>query len=439
MRAAAIGFAVLLALGARARAQDRPTQVPVSSSSEAQHPDTDYAEPVRTEPVRIPATGFVMPDVPDAWSNDTSYNGRFFSVRLNLVPIVDYTYFVQDDESKNQVGEQKDQWDLRTFRIMFRGQVKTRHPITYFVSIEVKGKDHITNDGDSAFGFTDFEIGTPLGKFGSIKYGKIKEPFVYEMVGDAANLQQQERIVSPFFVSRGIGLRWTMPFAGDRMTASAGWFNDWWVEGIDFTPSDNNYAARLTGVPSWSEDGSNYVHLGISGRHVDADQGTLRFRGRPESNTASYYVDSGGVPADPARQLGPQLGAGRGAVVVSADDGKVWGDATDSRDPQFWGSYLRASYVLTGEHRPYDRKVGYARRVLPTGRWGAWEVFGRYGIVDLDDKEVRGGFMKKFFAGVNWWANRRWRVSVGYGRATLDKLGLTGHTNQYFTRVQWIY
>ena len=27
------------------------------------------------------------------------------------------------------------------------------------------------------------------------------------MVGDAANLQQQERILSPFFVSRGTGVR----------------------------------------------------------------------------------------------------------------------------------------------------------------------------------------------------------------------------------------
>ena len=28
---------------------------------------------------------------------------------------------------------------------------------------------------------------------------------------------------------------------------------------------------------------------------------------------------------------------------------------------------------------------------------------------------------------------------AGCGRATLDKLGTTGHTNQYFTRVQWVY
>ena len=47
--------------------------------------------------------------------------------------------------------------------------------------------------------------------------------------------------------------------------------------------------------------------------------------------------------------------------------------------------------------------------------------------------------LTKWFAGVNWWANRRIRISAGYGRASLDKAATTGHTNQYFTRVQWVY
>jgi phosphate-selective porin len=59
--------------------------------------------------------------------------------------------------------------------------------------------------------------------------------------------------------------------------------------------------------------------------------------------------------------------------------------------------------------------------------------------VDLTDKGIDGGYLKKWFAGVNWWANRRIRISAGYGRATLDKAGTTGHTNQYFTRLQWVY
>ena len=43
----------------------------------------------------------------------------------------------------------------------------------------------------------------------------------------------------------------------------------------------------------------------------------------------------------------------------------------DGSDPTLDGWYVTGSWVLTGEHRPYDRKAGYARRILPQGRWGA--------------------------------------------------------------------
>ena len=41
--------------------------------------------------------------------------------------------------------------------------------------------------------------------------------------------------------------------------------------------------------------------------------------------------------------------------------------------------------------------------------------------------------------GLNWWATRRWKASVGYGNIDLDKGGLTGNTDTWLGRVQWIY
>jgi hypothetical protein len=45
-------------------------------------------------------------------------------------------------------------------------------------------------------------------------------------------------------------------------------------------------------------DGSSYVHLGIGVRYVGEDEGSLRFRGRPESNVTDYFVDSGSIAGD---------------------------------------------------------------------------------------------------------------------------------------------
>jgi hypothetical protein len=71
------------------------------ADQDADHPpDTDYAEPVPPMPERIPATGFLFPDVPDEWNHATSYDGRLFSTNFSFVPLIDYTAFVQDDDRR---------------------------------------------------------------------------------------------------------------------------------------------------------------------------------------------------------------------------------------------------------------------------------------------------------------------------------------------------
>jgi phosphate-selective porin len=401
-------------------------------------PNTDYAEPDPPAPPVVPASSFVMPDVPDDWNHFTSYDGQRFSVRFSVVAILDYNAFSQDDESVKQVGEQENQWDLRTWRLMTTGRLKFAHPVDYFVSLEVKGKDHVV-DGDSKVGFTDLDISTQAWKLGTLHYGKIKEPIVYEMVGDAANLQQQERALSPFFVSRGIGLRLTKPFAHDSMTYTVGWFNDWYVQGQRFSESGNDFVARLTAVPYWKNDGADYAHVGIAGRYIGADAGTLRFRGRPESNVSSYYADSGSMTASHANEAGVEGLWNRGSFLIASDAVRASVDAQELENPQFWGAYVVASVVLTGEHRPYDKTVGYARRILPRGKWGAWEVVGRYSHIDVADRKIDGGVFNRETVGLTWWATRRWRLSVDYGFIDLDRTGTSGVTKAVHTRLQWVY
>ena len=108
-------------------------------------------------------------------------------------------------------------------------------------------------------------------------------------------------------------------------------------------------------------------------------------------------------------------------------------------DPRFSGWYLTGSWVLTGEARPYDRKVGYARRVIPTSRWGAPELIIRYSDVDLDDGPVQGGRFTRIDLGVNWWATTRWKFGLDLGRTELDRMGKSGTTDTVLTRIQWVY
>ncbi len=110
------------------------------------------------------------------------------------------------------------------------------------VSYEYKGFDQTSEDD---WNTTDFRISTLLGpKLGTLTLGKIKEPFVYEMVGDAANLPHNERLLSPFFRSRNDGMTLGNAVFDQRATWVVGWYSDWWTQGTSWSDSGNDFAGR---------------------------------------------------------------------------------------------------------------------------------------------------------------------------------------------------
>lgn len=361
-----------------------------------------------------------------------------FSMKFGFVVMpMDYTSFEQDAASKQQVGNQQDELEARSLRISARGHFELFRTWNYMLSYEYKGFDQ-TSAAD--WNTTDVRISTLLGpRIGTLTLGKIKEPFAYEMVGDAANLPHHERLLSPFFRSRNDGATLGNAVLDQRATWAVGWYNDWWVQGDSWSDSGNDFAGRITALPVWSRDGADYLHLAVSTRYYGAVDNQLRYRGKPASNVADDYVDTGKVPGDHAWHTGIEALWNSGGYSVLAEYVRADLSTRDDRDPTLDGWYVTGSWVITGEHRPYDRKAGYARRILPQGRWGAVELIGRYGHVDLDDGPVRGGSMDGWWAGVNWWANNRWKASVGYGNIDLDRFGLDGNTKTLLTRLQWIY
>jgi phosphate-selective porin len=382
---------------------------------------------------------YALPDVGDKSLASTSVTDAKdrFAVKFGLVVMpADYTTFSQDDASIRQVGEQDDKWEARSIRLMARGHVEFGRRWNYVLSYEYKGFD---KNSDANWSTTDVSLSTEFDGIGKLTFGKIKEPFAYEMVGDAANLPHHERLLSPFFLSRNTGVQLSNTMFDQRGTWAVGWYNDWWTKGDSFSGSGNDVAARVTALPLLSEDGSQYLHAGIGVRYYAGDNNVLRFKGKPASNVASNYVDTGNLAADHAWNTSLEmLWANKGYSLLGE---YVTSSVRSSSvgDPRFSGYYLTGSWVLTGEHRPYDRKAGYARRVQPKGRWGAIELIGRFGRVDLEDDRVRGGTMDGYWVGVNWWATRRWKASIGYGDIDLERGGLTGNTKTTLSRLQWIY
>jgi phosphate-selective porin OprO/OprP len=189
----------------------------------------------------------------------------------------------------------------------------------------------------------------------------------------------------------------------------------------------------------WRDDGRNFLHFGASVRHAGNDDDILRMKGKPGSNVAADFVDTGKLDADHAWHYGLEVLLNRGPWSLLGEYVQADVRSAEAGNPDFSGWYLTGSWVVTGDFRPYDRKVGYARRVLPQGEWGALELVTRVGRVDLDDARAEGGTMDGWWVAANWWATRRWKASLGYGNIDLERFGLEGNTETLLSRVQWIF
>ena len=360
---------------------------------------------------------------------------QFFTIRPSIALLGDWTGFDQNQASVKQVGVQNDEFQVRSARLNLIGSIGTGYKVGFQVGGEYKGFD---TEPEQEWQLTDLSLTFPLGSRTKLTVGKTKETFSYEMVGDAANLPHSERVLNPFFVSRNMGARLTHVFGADkRATLSAGIYNDGWdvnsktSRGWDFT-------ARATGLV-WDEPAANrFLHLGVAYRHVAAD-GVLRYKGRAETNVGDNFIDSGDIAANSADHFGVEglLNIGSASLLGEYITAKV--NTPTGDDPRFSGYYLTGSYILSGETRPYDRNVGYARRVIPKGFRGAPELVARFAHVSLDDKNIAGGSYDRLSFGLNWWATTRWKFGVSYGFTWLDRLHEHGQSSTLLTRIQWVY
>ena len=237
---------------------------------------------------------------------------------------------------------------------MTRGKINFKTKWSYLLSFEYRGLDR--KEDQAAFGFTDIKVVIPIGEHSELQVGKQKETFVYEMVGDAANLPHFERLMNPFFNSRNNGIIYRHFLLKDRMTISAGVFNQWPGNGKSLGGGATTVTARITGLPKWENDGKQFMHMGIGFRYVEAENGVIRLKGKNESNISTNYVDTGNMNANHQLNMNMEQLWSLDNFSVLMEYVHNWTATTNFGTEQFNGYYVTGSYVLSGEQRPYDKK-----------------------------------------------------------------------------------
>ena len=359
----------------------------------------------------------------------------------------------QDDNSENQVGDLSDfeGGEIRVLRAGVVGTLNFKRPWRYTVfagsNAFDKGFDVDTTD---EFSFFDYRLDIPLRKGSALSIGKQKEPISGERVQSMLNNHMQERSAAAdaMLPSRNVGIVWNGSRPSRYTTWAVGVFNDWIEANQDLDESATQYIGRVTWAPLRTDDDSSLLHVGLGYRYSNAKEG-FRFRTEPEFNQAPLYVDtgfdvpSGVLPADNLQTWNAELSWRRGPLWLASEYTNTAVDNPDLANPSFGGYWIGASWVLTGEMRPYRKRSGIfdplpVARPVNQGGWGALEAAFRYSSLDLSDGDVDGGEMDTWSIGLNWWLTRSAQFSVNYRYIELDRLGVRGTSSGINARLTLI-
>lgn len=199
------------------------------------------------------------------------------------------------------------------------------------------------------------------------------------------------------------------------------------------------FAARLASTPWYDEcsGGRGYAHFAISGMAGTPDGRTgilnnqAEYRTRPEARTTRRWLNTGRISGANANSLiGLESVINIGSFNWTTEYMRNNVDRRDAvgEDVALDGVYTQFSYLLTGEHHPWNRQTGTLGRLKPHENFfrvrdcdgnrqigkGAWEVAFRYSHADFNDYDILGGDVDSYTFGLNWYWSPYARMQFNY-------------------------
>ncbi len=333
--------------------------------------------------------------------------------------------------------------ELRRARVYGRGDCLLVLPVSYELEI-----GYIPNEFYLEQSYLVFKDIPYIGEF---KMGQYQAPMALDVTTSSRDLAFMEPAAPLQALAPGVnaGAQIGRPAFGDRATWRFGVFTD--GVGQDFGDASRDYArviSRVTGLVLDQSNSENppdaqLLHLGLSGNLLYSSSSSVQYRSRPESHLAPYIVDTDTMTADGALTFGAEAAWVRGPFSLQGEYLHSWVKENTGLRPEFDGFYVSASWFLTGETRPYDRREGAFARVLPTktaafgrGGWGAWELAGRYSFVNLNSADIQGGRLSMFMFGLNWYLHSHVKWRFDYGLGHVDGREPSGGMHIFQTRIE---
>ncbi|GAB3514592.1 OprO/OprP family phosphate-selective porin [Pseudoxanthomonas daejeonensis] len=312
--------------------------------------------------------------------------------------------------------------------------------------------------GDSA-SIVDVYADLKFSPAATVRVGKFTSPVGLERLESSSALSAIERALpSELAPNRDIGVQLQGELAKGVVTYAAGVFNGS-VDGRDAVTSnpdnDFEYAGRLFFEP-FKNDANFWSGLGfgIGGSFGDTQGTGNNFLPRYRTpGQVQFFNYRGAVVADGSRtRWSPQGYFYRNnfgllaEYIESAQELRVGATEAELENTAWQAT---ASWVLTGEDASYR---GVAKPSSPfspgKGGWGAWELVGRYGELDVDDAAfplfadpaVAARSAQAWTVGVNWYLTSNLKLVANYLQTSFDGGAAAGADREtekaVFTRLQ---
>ena len=369
---------------------------------------------------------------------------------------LDRSTFSQDADSLVHVGSMDpyDKGEIRAIRIGAAGTINFEKPWTWIIAGATRSWDQgFDTNSDETFTFFDVAMGIPLwGEYARFQIGKMKEPMSLERNMGMTFEQFMERPMhlDALLPSRNTGISVSDMILDERVTWRAGVFNNWIEQdNISFSEMSSAYIGRVTAVAYENKEEQRLLHLGAGYRYSDAKLGYVQYKVGPEQSFVGKWLDTGAIDADSSGTVNLEMTYLDGPLWLASEYTSVAVESPSIGDPTFSGYHIAANYLLTGEHRGYNKRRGIVRRVIPkndftNGGWGAIGLSARYSTLDLTDGLVEGGEMDVSSLGITWYTQKASQFHLQWSRTNLKSNDLATQSipmesDTDIVQFRWVY
>ena len=435
----------LISAEGEVRAQQKDTQTSIPPASAPQ------SSPTPASKETPPDSSKTLEDTITASEDDeplsrklirwNEYQGPYFTLQFGAGVLFDYGAFSQDQDSKRQIAMYPGH-KVRDFRLLFRGKLfpRIKRSITWSAGVMYDAPNSTWRIRQ-----TGIMIATPE-LWGSFFVGRTKEGFSLNkiMVGYDGLTMERSTMNDATIPILADGIKWLGYVPKRKILWNLGYYNDVLSKSQSFSTYSSQVSGRFVVLPVLSEKENKVLHLGVMLRVGKPLDNKIRFRSRPESNPAPYFIDTGSFESDSTRMAGFETYYRGKRWFFGNEYWWVFVSSKTKSNPSFHGGEVIMSYLFNEATRPYNTAGGYFRALDPKrsvfeGGPGAWELVLRYTRSDFNDKTVQGGTFGRITSQVNWYLSQNVRLELNYGYGRLNRFDLKGNTQFLQSRFQFYF